>query len=83
VLEDNIHPQAYVEENQLGMVGDSGQIEAAVAAVLAENQKSVAEFKGGSQKVLGFLIGQTMKKLGGKADPQMVGEVLSRQLAQE
>jgi len=47
---------------------------------LNENQKSVAEFKKGNQKVVGFLMGQVMRRLGGKADPQVVGELINEEL---
>ena len=83
VLEDNIDPQEYVRENKLCMVSDTGLIEAAVREVLKQNAKSVEQYKAGSQKVMGFLIGQTMKALGGKADPQIVGKLIASALAQE
>jgi aspartyl-tRNA(Asn)/glutamyl-tRNA(Gln) amidotransferase subunit B len=80
VFEDGIDPAAYAEENKLGMVSDTGAIDAAVEAALAENQKSVNEYKAGSQKVLGFLVGQVMRKMGGKADPKVVNERLANRL---
>jgi aspartyl-tRNA(Asn)/glutamyl-tRNA(Gln) amidotransferase subunit B len=80
VLNEGIDPELYVQENQLAMIGDTGTIEKAVNEVLAENQKSVEEFKNGSEKVLGFLVGQTMKKLGGKADPKAINELLRGKL---
>ena len=80
VLSEGIDPAEYVRENGLGMVSDTGLIEAAVREVLAGNEKSVAEYKAGSVKVTGFLVGQIMKKLGGKADPQIVNKLLAEQL---
>lgn len=80
VLEEDIDPEKYVEENNLGMVSDTSLIETAVNEVLAQNEKTVAEYKAGSEKVFGFLVGQTMKKLAGKADPQMVNTVLKERL---
>jgi aspartyl-tRNA(Asn)/glutamyl-tRNA(Gln) amidotransferase subunit B len=80
VFEDGIDPVAYVEENKLGMVSDTGAIDSAVEAVLLENEGSVREYKAGSQKVLGFLVGQVMRKMGGKADPKIVNECLMRKL---
>jgi len=76
VLNNGIDPVKYVQENQLGMVSDTSTIEAAIAEVLAANTKTVDEYKGGNQKVFGFLVGQTMKKLGGKADPQVINQLL-------
>jgi aspartyl-tRNA(Asn)/glutamyl-tRNA(Gln) amidotransferase subunit B len=81
VLHEGVDPEAYVREQGLGMVSDSGVIEQAVREILAQNPKSVEEYKAGSQKVLGFLVGQTMKKLGGKADPQIVNKLLRDALA--
>jgi len=80
VLKEGIDPAAYVEENQLAMVNDTGAIEKAVDEVLAANTKSVEEYRSGSQKVLGFLVGQTMKKMGGKADPVAVNEIIRGRL---
>ena len=60
------------------MVSDSGAIEGAVDQVLAENPKTVEEFHSGKEKVLGFLVGQVMKKMRGKADPGMVNELLRK-----
>ncbi|MCL1843595.1 MAG: Asp-tRNA(Asn)/Glu-tRNA(Gln) amidotransferase subunit GatB [Defluviitaleaceae bacterium] len=76
VLNENIDPEIYVRENQLGMVSDTSTIETAISEVLAANPKIVDDYKGGNQKVFGFLVGQTMKKLGGKADPQVVNTLL-------
>jgi len=80
VLHEGLDPVAYVEENQLGMVSDSGTIQKAVDEVLAANAKSVDEYRSGNEKVLGFLVGQTMKKLGGKADPQAVNKCIREKL---
>lgn len=80
VLNEGIDPLKYVEENQLGMVSDSTVVEQAVDAVIAENTKPVQEYKDGNQKVFGFLVGQTMKKLGGKADPQTINQLLKDRL---
>ena len=80
ILEDDVEPIAYMEKEGLLMVSDSGAIEAAVDQVLAENPKTVEEFHSGKEKVLGFLVGQVMKKMRGKADPGMVNELLRKKL---
>jgi len=82
VLKENIDPTAYVEENKLGMVSDTKAISEAVQAALLENPKSVNDYKSGNQKALGFLVGQIMKKLGGKADPQVVNRLLMESLSE-
>ena len=80
VLEEGVDPAAYVEENKLGMVSDTGVIDMAVREVLSENEKSVNEYKNGNQKVIGFFVGKAMKKLEGKADPKIVNTVLVKHL---
>ena len=76
VLQEGVDPVAYIDENKLGMVSDMDVITAAVQAVISENAKPVEEYKAGNQKVIGFLVGQVMKTLGGKADPQVVNRIL-------
>ena len=80
VFEEDIDPEAYIKDNALGMVSDSGLLEKAISEVLAENVKTVKEYHDGSQKVFGFLVGQAMKKTGGKADPRSVNELLKKML---
>ena len=72
---------AIVEEKGLRQVSDSGEIEAIVDAVLAENQDKVAEYRSGKDKLFGFFVGQTMKRSGGKANPGMVNDLLKAKLA--
>jgi len=76
VLNDGIDPSSYVEENKLAMLSDTTLIDDAIRAVLAENEKSLSDYKNGNQKVLGFFVGRIMKALGGKADPKIVNERL-------
>jgi len=80
VFEENAEPNEYIEKHSLAMVSDTGLLESAIKEVLSENPKSVDEFKGGSQKVFGFLVGQVMKKTSGKADPRSVNELLGKML---
>ncbi|MDR1669497.1 MAG: Asp-tRNA(Asn)/Glu-tRNA(Gln) amidotransferase subunit GatB [Oscillospiraceae bacterium] len=76
ILQDGVDPEAYVAENNLGLVSDTGLIDRAVQTVLSENEKSAAEVRGGNEKAVGFLMGKLMKSLGGKADPKLVNERL-------
>lgn len=80
VLEENIDPEAYVAEHKLGMISDASFLEKLADEVLSENEKAVREYKDGSEKVLGFLVGQIMRRAGGKANPQNVNEVLRKAL---
>ena len=74
-------PAKIVEEKGLKQVTDTGAIEKIVDEVLAENPKIVADYKGGNEKVFGFLVGQTMKKSGGKVNPAAVNELLKKKLS--
>ena len=72
--------RAIIEQKGFVQVSDTGAIEAAVDKVLADNPDNVAAYRSGKDKVFGFLVGQTMKALGGKANPKIVNEVLKRKL---
>ncbi|TAL32946.1 MAG: Asp-tRNA(Asn)/Glu-tRNA(Gln) amidotransferase subunit GatB [Spirochaetes bacterium] len=74
-------PESIVKEKGLVQVTDTSAIEAIVDKVLAENAQSVADFRSGKGKALGFLVGQVMKESKGKANPQMVNEILARKLS--
>jgi aspartyl-tRNA(Asn)/glutamyl-tRNA(Gln) amidotransferase subunit B len=69
-----------VEREGLKQESDSGAIEAAVDKVLAGNADKVAEYKGGKEALFGFFVGQTMKAMQGKANPQVVNELLRKKL---
>ena len=77
---ENIDPESYVKENGLEMMNDDGAVLAIVKSVIENNPKAVGEFKGGSQKVKGFLVGQCMKQLKGKADPATVNQMITAEL---
>ena len=69
-----------VEQKGLAQVSDTGAIEALCDQVIAENPKSAADFKAGKVAALNFLKGQVMKLSKGKANPNLVGEILERKL---
>ena len=73
-------PDAIVTEKGLAQVSDSGAIEGFVDEAIAKNPKSVADFKAGNEAAVNFLKGQVMKFSKGKANPQLVGEILLRKL---
>ncbi len=70
-----------VEEKGLKQVSDTGELEAIIAKVLADNPDNVAAFKGGKDKLLGFFVGQVMKATGGKANPTLVNDLLRKALS--
>ena len=74
-------PAELVAAEGLAQVSDRGALDAAVADVLAKHPAQVAEFRAGKERVLGFLVGQVMKATGGKANPQVVQELLRKALA--
>ena len=80
VFTGNVDPEAYVEEHNLALVTDNTAIRATIGQVLAANEKSVNEYKGGKAQALQFLIGQSMKALRGQAPAQEVTAVLKELL---
>ncbi len=72
---------AIVEEKGLKQVTDTGAIEAVIDAVIAANPAQVADYRSGKDKLFGFFVGQVMKQSGGKANPDIVNEILKRKLA--
>ena len=76
IFRDNIDPEKYVEEHGLKSVNDEGELRTVVESVIAANPQSVADYKGGKEKALGFLVGQTMKLMKGKANPGAVNKQL-------
>lgn len=69
-----------VEEKGLKQESDTGAIEKVIADVMAANEDKVAEYRGGKDKLFGFFVGQTMKAMQGKANPQVVNELLKKVL---
>ncbi len=80
MFEKDLDPGKYVEEKGLKTVNDEGTLRKTVEEVIAANPQSVADFKSGKEKAIGFLVGQTMKAMKGKADPGMVNRVLREML---
>ncbi|MDD3362706.1 MAG: Asp-tRNA(Asn)/Glu-tRNA(Gln) amidotransferase subunit GatB [Hespellia sp.] len=80
IFTDDIDPDQYVEEKGLKTVNDDGALKSAIETVIANNQKAVDEYKGGKEKAIGALVGQTMKAMQGKANPAKVNEMLREML---
>ena len=76
IFTENVDPDSYVEEHGLKTVNDEGELLAVIKKVIAENPQAVVDYKGGKEKALGALVGQTMKAMKGKADPGMVNQKL-------
>ena len=80
VFADNIDPEKYVKENGLAQENDESALREAVQKVIDDNPKSVADYRGGKEKAIGFLVGQTMKAMQGKANPGIVTGLLKELL---
>jgi len=80
MLETGDAPGVIVEREGLKQESDTGAIEAAADAVLAANADKVEQYKGGKEALFGFFVGQVMKAMQGKANPQVVNEVLKAKL---
>jgi aspartyl-tRNA(Asn)/glutamyl-tRNA(Gln) amidotransferase subunit B len=70
-----------VARHDLGQVSDAGELEAAVAAVLAAHPAQVEQFRAGKEQIAGFFVGQVMKNTQGKANPQLVSDLVRAALA--
>ncbi len=73
-------PRAIVEREGLAQVSDEGAIGSVIDGVLASNAAEVERYRSGEEKVFGFLVGQAMKALQGKGNPQLVRELLAAKL---
>ena len=69
-----------VAEKGMGQISDAGELDAIVARIVAANPGPAEEFRQGRDRVLGFFVGQVMKETKGQANPQLVNELLRKQL---
>ena len=80
VFKNDIDPDKYVEEKGLKTVNDAGELRTVVEQVIKDNPQSVEDYRNGKEKAIGFLVGQTMKAMKGKANPGMVNQILKELL---
>ena len=80
IFAEDVDPVAYVEEKGLGMVSDDGALREVVENVIRDNPQSVEDYHAGKKKAIGFLVGQTMKAMHGKADPAKINKLLAELL---
>ena len=80
MFEKGGEPDAIVEELGLVQVSDENEINLIIDKVLMDQAKAVADFKAGNQKAFGSLVGAVMKESQGKANPQIVNELLQKKL---
>jgi aspartyl-tRNA(Asn)/glutamyl-tRNA(Gln) amidotransferase subunit B len=74
-------PQEVVAAHGLVQVHDRSALAAVIQQILADNAAQVADYRAGKEKLFGFFVGQTMKATQGKANPQLVNELLKQALA--
>lgn len=82
VFKEDVDPEGYVEEHGLKVVNDTDAADKDHRGASGEEPASVADFKAGKEKAMGFIVGQTMRAMKGKADPavvnRLVRELMSR-----
>lgn len=76
MFEEDVEPEAYALRHGLKTVNDEGLLRSTIESVIADNPQSAADFRNGRKKAAGFLVGQTMKAMKGKADPALVNEMV-------
>jgi aspartyl-tRNA(Asn)/glutamyl-tRNA(Gln) amidotransferase subunit B len=74
-------PEAIIKEKGLVQITDEGALAATVAEVIAKNPEQAAQYRAGKEKVFGFFVGQVMKATQGKANPQLINDLLKKKLA--
>lgn len=80
IFEKDIDPEKYVEEKGLKTVNDEGALRSTIEQIIADNPQSVEDYHNGKEKAIGFLVGQTMKAMKGKANPALVNQILKELL---
>jgi aspartyl-tRNA(Asn)/glutamyl-tRNA(Gln) amidotransferase subunit B len=80
MLETGDAPAKIVEDRGLKQTSDTGAIKAVIAEVIAKNPNQLAQYRGGKETLFGFFVGQTMKAMGGKANPAVVNDLLRKAL---
>jgi aspartyl-tRNA(Asn)/glutamyl-tRNA(Gln) amidotransferase subunit B len=74
-------PQKIIEEKGLVQITDEGELAKTITAIMEANSQQLADYRGGKEKLFGFFVGQVMKATQGKANPQLVNDLLKKMLA--
>ena len=80
IFDEDVDPDKYIEENGLKQVNDEGELRTVIEKVIADSPQSVSDYRGGKVQAMGYLVGQTMKAMKGKANPGMVNQILKELL---
>jgi len=82
ILAHKVDPDTYIEQNGLRMVSNPDALKNKTPRLIAANPQSIVDYKAGKTKARGFLVGQVMKAMQGKADPQLLNELLQDALGE-
>ena len=77
---DDVDPEKLIKEKGLKQQSDPKELAKLIDKILNDNQDKVKEYKSGKEKLFGFFVGQAMKVSGGKANPQLLNEILKNKL---
>jgi len=80
MMDGDKDPQIIVEEKGLKQESDPKALEALIDKIIDDNREKAIEYKNGKEKLFGFFVGQAMKASGGKANPQLINEILKKKL---
>ena len=76
IFANDVDPEQYVEEKGLKVVNDEGALRTEIQKIIDANPQSVEDYRNGKQKAMGFIVGQTMRAMKGKADPAIVNQIV-------
>lgn len=80
ILKDGSDAQELIDKKGLSVISNESSILPVIQKIIADNQEQVAAYKGGKDKLFGFFVGQAMKETKGRANPQMLNELLKKEL---
>ena len=80
IFDKDAEPESYIEQHGLRTVSDTGLLRKAVEEAVAANPQSVQDYQSGKEKALGYLVGQVMRQMKGKANPAAVHQLLTELL---
>ena len=81
MIDERAEPEEIVERHGLGQISDTGELEAVVAQIVADNPGQAEQYRAGKEQLLGFFVGQVMKATRGRANPQLVNDLLRQALS--
>jgi aspartyl-tRNA(Asn)/glutamyl-tRNA(Gln) amidotransferase subunit B len=83
IIESGANPDEYVDQHSLGMIGSTDTISQIIDQIVSQNPQSVADYHAGKTKAMGYLVGQVMRAMQGKADPAILNKLLRESLERD